>query len=284
MLHTPKEGELSGRAYHPNGWRERVGLFGGFLLAPVTFAISRLRAARMFHPDGTLYEARLEPWAKAPDLHALAERLAGGALVRLSSAWWRGKDWPDVLGMAVRFCESSPERIQSAAGDQDLLLATIRFPWTTPFAPLTTRFTSFLWNHYHAVSPFQVDGVGRVKLRLRSPRLSNSSGSSRSEHLQAAVAAGRARFVLEARRMDRSPLSRSWEPVAELTLKRPIELDQASLRFSAFRQGRGVRPIGFVHALRVAAYAASQRARSRSTQPTLNDRCLPNQSRARQNA
>ena len=29
-----------------------------------------------------------------------------------------------------------------------------------PFAPLVTHFRSFLWNHYHAVSPFELPGMG----------------------------------------------------------------------------------------------------------------------------
>jgi hypothetical protein len=38
----------------------------------------------------------------------------------------------------------------ASAPDTDLLLATIRFPSTTPFAPLATDVRSFVWNHYHA--------------------------------------------------------------------------------------------------------------------------------------
>lgn len=215
----------------------------------------------MFHPDGVVYEAEVVAQGGAPDLRAIGERLAGSALARLSSAWWRGKDWPDVLGFALRFRSPDSQPLAPSVLDQDLLLATIRFPWTTPFAPLTTRFRSFLWNHYHAVSPFEVAPAGRVKLRLRSPRLENSGELSRGEHLRQAVAEGRARWILEARRMQRFALLRSWEPVAEVRLIRPVEIDQAALRFSAFRSGRGLEPVGFVHYLRVAAYAASQRAR-----------------------
>jgi hypothetical protein len=139
--------------------------------------------------------------------------------------------------------------------------ATIRFPWTLPFAPLATNFHSFLWNHYHAVSPFEVRGIGPVKLRLRSPRLGNPTFQTRERHFQQMVAEGRARFVLELRRLTTAPLSRHWESIAQLIVKQPATIDQEALRFSPFRVGAGIQPTGFVHALRVSAYAASQQAR-----------------------
>lgn len=245
----------------PRSVAERFGYLGGRLLAPLTSAVSRARQARMFHPEGVIYEAEVVACGQSPDLNAIGERLSGSAIARLSSAWWRGKEWPDVLGFALRFRSPDSQPLAPSAADQDLLLATVRFPWTTPFAPLATRFTTFLWNHYHAVSPFEVSGLGRVKLRLRSPRIENSEKLPRAEHLRRATAEGRAHWVLEARRLERPPLLRTWEPVAEVRLTRPIELDQAALRFSPFRSGRGFEPVGFVHYLRVAAYAGSQRAR-----------------------
>lgn len=234
--------------------RERCGLLVGSTLAPVTAALSKARKARMFHPDGVVYELEVGRSARTPDLSKLAERLGQRALLRLSSAIWRApREWPDVLGAALQFGQGT-ER-------QDLLLATIRFPWTMPFAPLATNFHSFLWNHYHAVSPFQVDGVGVVKFRLRSPRLRNRDGLSRAAHLHQAVAAGSAVLELELRRLSEPLLSRHWEPVAQLRLKEQRDVDQHSLRFSPFRTGAGIVPVGFVNALRLAAYAASQRAR-----------------------
>jgi hypothetical protein len=239
---------------------EKLGILAGAWLAPITAALSATRQARMFHPDGLVLRATVEPCAAQPDLAALAERLAGGALVRFSSALWRGRhEWPDVLGVAIRFGWSGAG--SKAGAEQDLLLATIRFPWTMPFAPLATNFRSYLWNHYHAVSPFEVAGVGRVKLRLRSPRLGNSSSRSRARHLLDAVDEHRAGFELQLRRLAGPRWARHWEPVARLQLQAPLEVDQAALRFSPFRAGAGVEPVGFVHALRIAAYAASQEAR-----------------------
>lgn len=243
---------------------EDLGRWVGGLMAPVIGFVSSVRRARMFHPDGLVYVARVEPSeGGGRDLAAVAERLAGPAIVRLSSAWWRGeKEWLDVLGLAVRFV--SPHCVGDSFPndrDQDLLLATIRFPWTTPFAPITTRVSTFLWNHFHAVSPFEVEGLGRVKLRLRSPRIANPEARPRAEHLARAVAAGSAVYQLEARRLERPLYRRSWESIARVILERPIDIDQAALRFSPFRDGRGIRPVGFVHHLRASTYAASQQAR-----------------------
>jgi hypothetical protein len=239
---------------------EKLGIIAGAWLAPITAAVSATRQARMFHPDGLVLRAAVEPCAAQPDVAGVAARLAGAALVRFSSALWRGdREWPDVLGVAVRFGWSGSA--PNTCSEQDLLLATIRFPWTMPFAPLATNFRSYLWNHYHAVSPFEVAGVGRVKLRLRSPRLGNGGSRSRARHLLDAVGDGRATFELQLRRLEVSPLARRWEPVARLKLEAPLEVDQAALRFSPFRAGAGIEPSGFVHALRIAAYAASQEAR-----------------------
>ncbi len=228
---------------------DTVGLALGTLLSPITGAISRLRQARMFHPEGIVYEGRVEPIATSADLARVGDRLRGDVLVRLSSAWWKNeREWPDVLGLAMRFRD-----------EQDLLFATVRFPWTTPFAPLATNIRSFLFNHFHAVSPFVVEGLsGRVKLRLRSPRDPNRSGLPRRTHLALAVVEGRAAYVLEARRLERPLHSRSWEPIARVVLEHPIDVDQSALRFSPFLDGLGLSPVGLVHALRIATYASSQ--------------------------
>jgi hypothetical protein len=250
--------------------REAAGRIGGVLLAPLTFALSWARRARMFHPDGTLFRAEVRPLAELGPPDGLARRLAGAGLVRLSSAWWRGgKEWRDVLGCALRF---GPE--------QDLLFATIRSPWTMALAPLTTETHDYLANDYYAVSPFEAEGVGLVKLRLRRPPpvpLAHPGHLSREEQLRRQVAAGQAAFTLEWLRLPPTrglrgavagaragtaldPAAR-WEPVVEVKLLEPVAMDQRALRFSPFRDGRGLSPRGFVHALRRAAYAASRAGR-----------------------
>jgi hypothetical protein len=109
-----------------------------------------------------------------------------------------------------------------------------------------------------------------VKLRLRSPRLTRSQSTSRAEHLQWVTANGRASFELQVRRLVKAPLSRNWETVCVVDLVAPVVADQAQLRFSPFHDGAGLRPVGFVHSLRVATYASSQAARPAHAKASAN--------------
>jgi hypothetical protein len=235
---------------------ETFGAAFGAVLAPVTATISRVRHARVFHPDGVIYRGRATvidgtPWPE------VAERLSGPVLTRWSSAWWRGeKEWPDVLGLAVRFRGRDAATPEPDHDDQDLLLATIRHPWTVALAPLTTRVHDFLSNDYYGVSPFKVDGIGRCALRMVSVQTAPEA-DSRLGRLARAVETGAAHWRLEARPEG----SREWQPLVELRLTSMVELDQRQLQFSPFREGRGVIPTGFVHALRLATYPSSQAAR-----------------------
>jgi hypothetical protein len=240
-----------------------AGTAFGTLLAPVAGAVAWARRARVFHPEGAVYAAEVSP--AGADLTGVGQRLAGPALVRLSTAVWRGgREWIDVLGCAVRFRRIASQSADAEPGDQDLLLATVRNPWTTLLAPLTTQQHDFLRNDYYAVSPFAVDGVARrVKLRAVTRRegtgvLAPGPGLSRGERLDLDVRDGRAVFELQAK------LGRDeYLPVARIALRERVAVDQEKLRFSPFRDGRGIRPRGFVHALRLGTYSASQLLRPR---------------------
>jgi hypothetical protein len=228
------------------------------MIAPVTGTVSALRQARTFHPDGTVFRAVVESAAPAGQWTAVAARLEGAALVRMSTALWRGeREWIDALGCAVRFRRSDVVTPVPAEGDQDLLFATIRSPWTTLVAPLRTHVHDYLANDYYAVSPFRLEGIGKVKWRLVTPHIKRT-GHSRLERLHRAVSRGEANLLLQARPTAwRAP----WVPVALIRLEEPVEIEQAALRFSPFRAGRGIEPTGFVHALRRGTYWASQKLR-----------------------
>lgn len=246
---------------------ELVGWALGWLLAPAAAAGSAARGARVLHPAGVIYKARVEPIAREGALGEAAARLEGDAIVRLSSALWRSKmELPDVLGFAVRI--QGPRALSGSGepqpGDQDILFATIRRPFTMPFAPLTTNPHSFFRNDYYAVSPFEVEGVGRVRLRLCSPRAAADAEQGaghklgRDEELRRAALRGTALFRLE---MRRQKLGSTWQPVASIRLLESADIDPAALRFWPFQTDRGVTPRGLVHALRRGVYWASQRAR-----------------------
>jgi len=253
--HTPPAGG------HEASLREALGDSVGALWSAPVAAVSALRHARMFHPRGVALHGTVEahpgPYAE------LARALEGPALARLSGALFK-RDVPhlEVLGVALRFAS---ERVRDASprdGDQDLLFATMVSPLTMPLAPFTTRSDDFLANHYWAVAPFAVAGIGRVKFRLAplAPTLPSTLG--RNAALLRDIAAGGVAFHIELRPTFRWP----WRAIATLRLESESAVDQEALRFDPFRAGRGIVPVGFVHAIRRRTYAASQAARPASSE------------------
>ena len=240
------------------GPREWLGWAVGATWAPAVGAIAAARHARMFHPRGIAATGVLEPILEGP--HAeVARVIAGHALVRLSGAVSKEPaERFEVLGLGLRISDTRIVDPAPRKNDQDLTFATILSPLSMPLSPFTTRSDDFLANRYHAVAPFEMGGIGRVKIRLvpASPAREQRE-LSRADRFVEAVHAGRAVFVLEVRRT----LHRAWVPLARLSLTEISDLDQEALRLDPFRDGRGITPVGFVHALRRATYAASQAMR-----------------------
>lgn len=264
------ENGVQGRASAPQratphavvGVREAIGEAIGRWIAPVVAAISRSRKARMFHPEGHTFTGRVVAAGEGA-YAALGQRLAGRALVRLSPALWRnGVEFFDVLGLALRARPGEGPALDHLAGpgDQDLLFATIRSPLTMVFSPFTTDASDFIGNTYWAVSPFAIGNQLRVELRLVPVDPKRTKGT-RVDRLRAGVRSGHAIWRLEARRT----LTLRWHPVAHLVVERETSIDQAALRFDPFRSGANIEPVGLVHAIRRAAYAASQVARPRQS-------------------
>jgi hypothetical protein len=237
--------------------RERIGTAIGKALAPVVAAVSRFRRARTFHPRGIVFVGRSEPFIGGAFANLGAD-LAGSILVRCSGALWKQQlEHFDVLGMALRFRRSARAFDHRALpGDRDLLFATIRSPFTMMFSPFTTNAHDFLANRFFAVAPFEVHGHDRVELRLVAIDPPKNQGI-RADKLRAAALAGRCVWHLEAKKT----LTRDWHPVARVTFDREYDVDQEALHFDAFRTGAGLQPVGVVHAIRKAVYAASQAAR-----------------------
>jgi hypothetical protein len=247
---------------------EAAGGLAGLALAPVTGLVSALRSSRMFHPTGLLCSAEVEAQPAQPECAALARELAGPALVRFSSAWWKTGEWVDVLGCAIRFTRT-PLGVEPHLNDQDLLLATIQRPWTMPLSPFSTYRHDFLGNAYYGVSPFEVAALGRIEWRLRAGGTQRRAArDTRAERLEHAIRAGSASLWLEcapyAGALRRAPSS-SFRPVVRIELTALSDIDQRRLRFDPFRTGRGIEPTGFVHSMRRAAYHAGQALRPRGT-------------------
>ena len=264
QAHTTQS-SIEPRASAPaeRGVREQLGEAIGRWLSPVVATLSRLRRARMFHPDGALYEAHLEATVTDGPYADFAHRLGRTVLARVSPALWRnGRERFEVLGIALRFHRGAKLSTRVAPTDQDLLLATIASPLTMGRAVLTTNAHDFLANRYYGVSPFAFGGDHRIEIRL-TPLAHAVGEGPRAARLAAAVAAGEAQFRLEVRRT----LTRRWAPIATLRLVRPVDLDQAALAFDPFQAGEGLVPVGAIHVIRRAVYAASRRARSALGEP-----------------
>jgi hypothetical protein len=188
----------------------------------------------------------------------LGPRLDGRVLVRVSGALWKNeREWFDVLGVGMRIRAGRGDALteREEPGDQDLLFATIRSPFTMLASPLFTDASNFL-SKYWAVSPFEAPPVGRIELRL-SPIGRADIGGSRIARFREAVKRGQCGWWLEARKT----LTRGWHPIAQVYLENEVMLDQAALAFDPFRTGANLTPTGVVHSIRRAVYAASQHAR-----------------------
>ena len=238
--------------------REHAGERIGRFLAPLVASVSHARRARMFHPDGRTFVARVEPIESESSLARVGVTLTGSAIARFSGALWRrGFEHLDVLGVALRLRNGRITDAVALPGDQDLLFATIRSPFTMPFSPFTTDAQNFMANRYWAVSPFDAPEAGRVKFRLSPLSRPASSRLPREERLESVVASAVSSWTIEARHT----FTVSWTAIARMTLEDVATIDQAALRFSPFHCGRGIVPRGLVHAMRRATYAASQAAR-----------------------
>lgn len=233
--------------------REWLGRAASLAVAPVTFTTSALRNARTFHPHGIVHRAEVRPHERVPpSMATTATRLSGPALVRLSSAMFSGER-PDLLGVGVS--------IRGDAPPQDLLFTTARHVLTLPFALITTNVHDFLGNDYYAIAPFDLEGVGRVRLRLRPrphPEARKRPGHlvDREVRVDDAAAEDRAGFDLEVR-----VRNGTWTPLLAIVLHEEVELPEDSLELTPFHDGRGVRPVGFVNAVRRLSYAASRAGR-----------------------
>lgn len=223
---------------------EKLGKFFGYVLGCITALISFIRASRMFHPVGNLYDAQV-----------ISERFPAHAMIRLSSAWWKEYEWPDALGIAIRFSAQSFHSVVPHENDQDLLLVSFSEAWMTPFSPFITNHRDFFRNEYFSVGYFEYQNR-MVRFRLEPKQFPRCKGS-RQEKLKEAVLAGEACFILY----------ENEKQVAEIKLLRELHFDQEALRFNPFLNGLGIIPRGFLQYMRIGTYRLSQWARPTGATP-----------------
>lgn len=191
-------------------------------------ALSRIRGKRIFHPNGTGYDATLEVFSGWEGVPAFAPGSEHRAIVRLSRAAGLPAPLPDALGIGLRLPE-----VYGAGCHQDFLLAT------SSRGPLLQ----------HLLLPGVHDGQPYSSLLLYKV-----GGDVR---LVGALPDGPKRFKLAV-----APLSGGWRPIADLRLGRELPAEYTEqLAFNPWNTGAGIRPIGPLMGLRRAAYRGSQRGR-----------------------
>lgn len=288
--------DAASRARHRTA--ERIGGLAGSLVSPLFRAARTWRRKHALPPRGDCAEAQVTVADDvAPNLRALAERLCGDALVRFSDAHITSRArWPDVLGCAIRFGLHSNGGDDVHDGVQDLLLATVKRPWTAPLSSLTTHAHDYLANDYFGVSPYSIASISAASstrrrqrqlfyFRLRpaakepgalvtiesysvpaSPEGSSGSlerATRRRRRLERAIANGSASFTLGIASGPRGPFA----PLVRIHLVAIRHTDRLSVHFDPFRCGLGIEPYGFVQSLRRRVYEATRTAREREREP-----------------
>lgn len=238
-----------------------LGIFAGALLTPFMLPVILARRARFFHPSGESHAAQVfPPSGVLPGAPAqLAARLAGPALVRFSGGLFFRRNVPDSLGLGLRFYSQPLPSSVSSPGDQDLTLVTLRS--FSPPAVLAgirqTNIEDYLDNIYQGVFSYQVAGVGLATLRLTASG-AGAPGRDRAERLLHATEEGRARLLLEIAPKG----SDLYMPVAEILIGERLSDElQDAFSINPRSAGRGLRPVGFLHGLRVVPYKINQLAR-----------------------
>lgn len=250
----------------PERFSELLGLWTGSMLAPLLTVGSLLRQARVFHPRGIYFQAKVEPADGVdPQFADVAEGLSkGDALMRLSAgmSMMRRGLLPDVLGISMRFNASANDDFAVKAGTQDLLLVTSKSALTLPIAPLRTNQHDFLDNLYYGMGDFEIADRKHMRMRLTPLRQSGSSGEDRYEMIRQAVESDIVEFVLETASCSEPE---KWFPLVRIRLMNEVELDDHKMSFWPFYTGQGIEPQGFVQYMRPVPYLSSQWARLSTT-------------------
>lgn len=219
----------------------------GRVVGPAFGLASFLRRARVFHPHGRSFRARV---------HCQGEtRLAGtvfgqeashDGVVRLSRGAGLPEPLPDVLGLALR--------LDLADGPQDLLLVSSAPAPLARHAILPARDYGDVFSS--SITPFRV-GAATVLLGARPVWNGRPEPLERLRDVSAAVAGRRLEFTLLV-----ATTSGPWTAVADVELTGPVPATRGEhLRYTPFHDAGGVEPVGAVNALRRRAYADSQAAR-----------------------
>lgn len=231
--------------------RYAIGLVVGLVAAPLIFVRAYLLRGRAFHLQGTSCLATVT----AIDDHPLGRRLAGHARVRLSGAS-APENSPDatICGMAIELTDGE---IQS------LPLATFEAFRTAGKATKATNIHDYCAreNEFASVTPWRDWDLGVIWLRAISQASPQAKPAKlRTDRLRAHVAAGDARWVIEAR-SEPGQGGKLIARVAELEITEVLPADDKTFCMSMLHTRRGLQPTGFRNGVRTIVYPVSQTAR-----------------------
>lgn len=246
----------------PERFSEVLGLWAGGMLAPLLTVGSLLRQARIFHPRGIYFQAKVEPAQDVdPQFAQLAQGLStGDALMRLSAgiSKMRRGVLPDVLGVAVRFNTAANADFAVQKDTQDLLMVTSKSVLELPLAALRTNQRDFLGNRYYGMGNYTLADQTGMRLRLTPLPQSGGSGEDRYEMIRAAAAIDDVAFLLETASASQPD---QWFPLVRIVLVKEVKVDDRKMSFWPFYTGQDIEPRGFFQYMRPAPYLSSQWAR-----------------------
>lgn len=207
------------------------------------YALSRLRGARIFHPEGIGYEGYFDPGAST----LLS---AGPVQARLSRAVGLPDSVPDLLGLALRLVDA-----HGADAHQDFLLVSSGEPPLARHA-LLPGVRGFFAHRYSSLLPYRADGrLGLFGARFRRP---TARGSTTLTDLAHAMSDG-AELTLSFGR-----LLGGWREIGAVTLESRLGFERTEdLRFNPWNSGGKIEPAAPLMAIRAPAYAGSQQGRLR---------------------
>jgi hypothetical protein len=257
---SPKENVVT--VNRPERFSEVLGLWAGSMFAPILTVGSLIRQARVFHPRGIYFQAKVEPAENVdPQFADLADGLSkGDALMRLSAGMSRMRRGllPDVLGVAVRFNTKANADFEVQEGTQDLLMATSRSVLTLPIAALRTNQNDFMANRYYGMGTFELGEQDCMRMRLTPLPQSVGAGEDRYAMIRDAVAIDEVPFLLETASISEPD---KWYPLVRIRLLAEVKIDDRRMSFWPFHTGQGIRPQGFIQYMRPVPYLSSQWAR-----------------------
>lgn len=210
---------------------------------------SRLRGAKAFHPQGTVYEATvaITGAAGAPaDVPLLSEPAERPALIRFSRGAGLPRPLPDVLGMAIRLIDAHGE-----GRHQDLLLVTSGDGAVIQHLLLPAR----RWDSlpYSSLIPYRVPDGGLILFGARRRQAPGWNATDDREQLARVAADRSVAFDLGV-----APVGGRLAPVGEILLGDRLPAGANAIRFNPFNTGGGLEPATVLNRLRDYAYPASQ--------------------------